>query len=288
MRLLSGLNDHALSLSRSRSVKNADVVIHEVRKTMKRSRALLKLYRTAIGEEIYQHENTLYRDISRSLSDIRISSVNIKTLNTSVTGNKLKGNKKQYGDLVHQLQMNHKEMVREKLSEHQMLRSITLLLKANKKKITMLPEFECDFAMLAAGLRRMYKRCLVNLQRAMSQPASENIHSFRKPVKYLWNQMIILRPLWPPAIGLFVRQLDTLGERLGVEHDMAELESMIFSNYHAEKAGFEPLIHFIRKERQYTQKLVWPLALKVFAEKPGAFSNRITAYWCTSAFNAAG
>ncbi|MBN1159275.1 MAG: CHAD domain-containing protein [Bacteroidales bacterium] len=275
-------------MSRSSSVKNADDIIHGIRKTMKRSRALLKLYRTVIGEEIYQHENILYRDISRSLSGIRISSVNVKTLNTIVTGGRLIGDRRHYQGLVHDLKTDHSEMIREMLLKQKVLRSISLLLKDNKKKITEIPEFDCDFVLLSAGLRRMYKRCLTNLQHAIIQSSAENIHGFRKPVKYLWNQMIILRPLWSPMMGQYIRHLDMLGERLGVEHDLAELERMIFVRYQAKMAGFEQLMHCIRKERQHTQKLAWPLALKVFAEKPGAFANRIKAYWNTSGFNAAG
>ncbi len=284
-RLLMELNSYAISICRFRSIKHTDDSIHEIRKTMKRVRALLKLFRTAIGEETYQYENFLFRDISRSISDLRINSVNIKTLNTIIKSNKLKENERHFRDLVHELQIKHQELIKEMVFKQKVQRSISILLKSNKQKINKIPEFACEFEMLASGLRRMHKRCLVNLHRAMSQPSAENVHNFRKPVKYLWNQMILLRPVWSSTIGQSIRHLDTLGERLGNEHDLAELERLIFTNYY-DDYGAEPIVHYIRKERNHIRKIVWPLAMKVFAEKPGAFANRITAYWNASCFSA--
>lgn len=283
-RLLHGLNNYASSLCRFRSIAHTDDSIHEIRKTMKRIRALLKLFRYAVGLEVYQHENFFFRDISRSISDLRISSVNIKTLNNILKSKKFKEREDNHFILMDKIRVKHHELCEEMISKQKIQRSISFLIRSNKQTISKIPEFTCEFEMLASGLRRMNKRCLVNLQRAMSQPSSENVHNFRKPVKYLWNQMIILRPLWSPAIGQSIRHLDLLGERLGVEHDLAELEHLIFTNYH-EDPGSESLVHYIRKERNHIRKIVWPLALKVFAEKPGAFANRITVYWNASGFS---
>jgi hypothetical protein len=45
--------------------------IHEIRKSMKRIRAVLRLIRDEIGYSDYYRENVFYRDLSRKLSEIR-------------------------------------------------------------------------------------------------------------------------------------------------------------------------------------------------------------------------
>lgn len=283
-RLLHGLNNYTLSLCRFRSITNTDDSVHEIRKTMKKVRALIKLFRYGIDMEVYQQENFFFRDISRSISDLRISSVNIKTLNNILKSKKFKEREGNHQNFVDKLMVKHHELCEEMILKQKIQRSISSLLKSNEKTINIISEFHCEFDVLASGLRRMYLRCLANLDRAMSQPSSQNIHNFRKAVKYLWNQMIILRPLWSPAIGQSIRHLNILGERLGVEHDLAELEHLIFMNYY-EDSGAKTIVNYIRKERKHIQKIVWPLAIKVFVEKPGAFANRIAGYWNASGFS---
>jgi CHAD domain-containing protein len=285
LRLISGMNDVASSLCRFRAVKYSDTSIHEIRKSMKRARAVLKLFRSSIGEEIYIDENTLYREISRQLSELRISSVRVKSVNILINSHKLIGDGHFYDGLVNELQTKHNELLREMILKNKVHRSFSVILKGNKQKIKQIPDFPCEFPMLLSGLRKMYRKCTVNLNVAVNQPSAESIHNFRKSVKYLWNQMILIRPVWPPTIGQVIRYLDVLGERLGMEHDLAELEHYLWSNFYADASEIEPLILLIRKERKRIQSNVWPLSLKVFAETPGSFAKRMLAYWNVSEFN---
>lgn len=278
-RLISGLNTAAIRLCNFRSMKVAEQRIHEIRKTMKRSRAVLKLYRFATGESVYVEENALFRDISRHISDLRVGAVRIKTMGKLIKQGSIKGNTSFYKHLVEEMKAEHMERIHEMIVKEKVQRSIASILRNNRKRISHLAGFPCEFDMLSSGLKRMYRRCVVNLDTAMKQPSAENIHNFRKPVKYMWSQMVLLHPIWPLVFGQNIRNLDKLGERLGDEHDLAELEQYLWSHHYAKAEAIEPLILAIRKERKRIQRNVWPLSRKVFAETPAAFAKRVHAYW---------
>jgi hypothetical protein len=105
------------------------------------------------------------------------------------------------------------------------------------------------------------------------------LHALRKAVKALWNAAILARPVWPSYMAHFVRQLDILAGRLGMEHDLAELATFLHK-FHANQdvKVTKDLIHMIDQKSRRLKKLILPHALKLFAEKPAAFRQRIWKY----------
>ncbi|HEU5117955.1 MAG TPA: CHAD domain-containing protein, partial [Isosphaeraceae bacterium] len=53
----------------SEPAENPDETIHDVRKRLKRIRALLRVVRPAVGKKRYHRQNHLLRDVGRSLSE---------------------------------------------------------------------------------------------------------------------------------------------------------------------------------------------------------------------------
>src|ERR1700757_2487593 len=54
--------------------------VHEARKDLKKMRALLRLVRDQLGEEVYQRETRDFREVGRALSPRRDAQVLAKTL----------------------------------------------------------------------------------------------------------------------------------------------------------------------------------------------------------------
>jgi len=57
-----------------------DEAVHEVRKSFKKVRAVLRLVRPEIGEKTYREENTCFRDAARPLTEVRDAKILIETL----------------------------------------------------------------------------------------------------------------------------------------------------------------------------------------------------------------
>jgi hypothetical protein len=60
--------------------EDRDEAVHEARKHFKKIRAVLRLVRDEIGEEVYKPENVCYRDAGRELAPVRDSFVKVETL----------------------------------------------------------------------------------------------------------------------------------------------------------------------------------------------------------------
>src|SRR6266508_2069195 len=89
-RVARGRIDHAIDELRGNSESSRAKAVHEARKDMKKLRALLRLVRAEIGEEVYAHENAGFRETAGQLSGVRDADVMILTLADL---------EKRYGDL---------------------------------------------------------------------------------------------------------------------------------------------------------------------------------------------
>jgi len=79
-RVAHGRIDHAIDELRGNSESSRAEAVHEARKDMKKLRALLRLVRGEIGDEVYAEENARFRDTARQLSGVRDADVMILTL----------------------------------------------------------------------------------------------------------------------------------------------------------------------------------------------------------------
>ena len=62
-------------------VEERQEAIHDVRKRIKKIRAVIRLVRDDLGKEIYQQENHCFRDAGRRLSEVRDAQVLLETFN---------------------------------------------------------------------------------------------------------------------------------------------------------------------------------------------------------------
>ena len=79
-RILYEQIDYILDHCKSKP-EDMHVSIHEIRKSIKRIRAVLRLIRDEIGYSSYNRENVFYRDINRGTSELRTLNVLAFTLN---------------------------------------------------------------------------------------------------------------------------------------------------------------------------------------------------------------
>ena len=70
-RILDDQLNIAISYLENELDNNFDGSIHEVRKCIKRTRAVLRLIRDDIGKDLYRKENIFLRDINRNMSELR-------------------------------------------------------------------------------------------------------------------------------------------------------------------------------------------------------------------------
>lgn len=110
--------------------------------------------------------------------------------------------------------------------------------------------------------------------------ASEDLHDWRKQVKYLWHQLQILEPSWPGLLGELASQAHKLADHLGDDHDLAVLRQKITSNADAfETQDRDALLAMLDRRRKQLQDKAFKLGARMFEEKPRRFTTRIGRYW---------
>jgi CHAD domain-containing protein len=258
---------------------SADFASHEIRKSSKRIRAVYRVFRYAIGENRYICGKELYHQISLLFAEHRISTVNIETLTYFANQKILSPEASFIKDLINNEQNNHQVLTKKLVEEQNMPMHLEKTLRTESEHLNDVPDL-FEFQQIAMGYKNSYGRCVHFLQIASELPATENLHNLRKAVKYLWNGMILIRPVWPSYIGYTIHNLDILGDRLGKDHDLAELELYLNALKGLSiSPQFDRLLSIIHKKRQQIHKTIFPLAFRIFADKPSSMSEKIRRYY---------
>ena len=253
--------------------------VHEVRKALKRWRALLRLLARPLGEQADQmraEARELMRALSRArdaqssldaLADLRkavtktdmpLSVTSLETIDQRLT---------QIKDAAEQKSFT--KTMRDRLSRY--LDYATLSLER-------WPLNAINFDAVADGLISTYRRARQLAPDNWADADAEHLHDLRRRVVEHRHQMDLIEPLWPRLGQVWAEEAQRLRNRLGACQDLAVLLSLT--------APHQPLAHWrsrltpvIEARRAAHLKTAARLAGRLFAEKPKAFRRRIAALW---------
>ncbi|MCF7853233.1 MAG: CHAD domain-containing protein, partial [Candidatus Pacebacteria bacterium] len=199
-----------------------DERIHQVRKRFKKIRAIVRLVRDELGKA-YARENIWYRDKSRKLAEARDAAAMLETLA------KLR---RQYDRS--QLSTTAYETVRTLLTNECQRRmhgenNIAVMARLREeldeagKRIMTWPLKKDGYGLVVKGFKRTYKRGRKAFAVAYAVPTDENVHEWRKRVKYHWYHIRMFQRIWPDVMKGLRKSLKTLSDLLGEDHDLALL-----------------------------------------------------------------
>jgi CHAD domain-containing protein len=259
---------------------NPDYATHEIRKTTKRIRAVNRLFRNVLGEPTYIHEKELFGSLNNQLAELRVSAVHLEILEGIARDAKNPLGGKLMNEMIAIQQESHLELTKQLIDKKQTVLSINKILNSETERSERDPIMVCGYHDLVEGLKGTYSGGKKSLDVLTAQPDTENFHNMRKKVKLIWNQLILLRPVWPVMITPMVRQMDLLAEKLGTDHDLASLENLLISGEigYDHKETLLKLTTYISSKRKIGQKAIMNSALKLYVEKPAAFAGRMATY----------
>jgi CHAD domain-containing protein len=137
------------------------------------------------------------------------------------------------------------------------------------------------FSAVRSGLQRIYKKGRASFRLTAVERTTENLHEWRKQVKYLWYQVSVLNPMWPKPLDVLAHELSRLSDYLSEDHDLALLGRTAVEQLQAlgDPGEVEKLILLIDQRRIQLQTKAAALGARIYAEKPKRFVNRIQTYW---------
>ena len=263
-----------------RSVDEPDIATHEIRKSTKRIRAVFRLFRQATGEATCQRSVEHFRAISGLLAEIRLSKVYADTLLSISLDKRLIIDPQVIKKLIQKLRQHHKRLLSGAIEKKKLFQQVGSLLSVELEHAETHPVSFCEFGMLAESIRKTYRNGKSDLDIMLNQYSPENLHNLRKTVKCLWNQLVLIRPVWPSGMGMMIYNLDLLAERLGNEHDLDELDLYLNRSLQSRKVPVPLRLNdYITQKRRHLLKSIIPLATRLFSEKPGALSARLNTYY---------
>jgi len=249
--------------------------VHEVRKALKRWRALLRLLARPLGDPADQMRVEA-RELMRSLSGARDAQSALDALNDL-----------RKSDLP--LSPTSAETMRARLTEMRDAAEKTSFTKDMRAKLARYLDFATlslerwplkaiDFDTVADGLISTYRRARQLVPESWAGAEPEHLHDLRRRVVEHRHQMDLTEPLWPRLGKVWAEEAQRLRNQLGACQDLAMLTN--FTAPHQPLAHWRSrLVPLIEDRRGAHLKTAERLAGRLFAEKPKAFRRRIAALW---------
>lgn len=258
-----------------------DDAVHDVRKRMKKLRAVLRMARDEVGKDVYRNENACFRGIAKQLAELRESTVRLSTVTKLRSHFAERLETDVFAALIANLQGHRDEAHKENLEQRSALEEVVEELHQARKRVNEWPLKREGFSSIAKGVRRVYRRGCRGLKAVVDAPTDTNFHEWRKRVKYLWYHVRILEASWPPVMAALTSELDVLGDLLGEDHDLAELRAMTLKKPQIADgpSEHEVLLGLITRRQNELRQYAFPLGKRIYAEKPGAFAARLERYW---------
>jgi CHAD domain-containing protein len=259
--------------------KEMGEAVHEARKSLKRLRAVVRLARRPLGDDVYRQENRTFRDAGRELSDVRDAQVIRETLDelTARYGDELpKGAFRGLRDALDAEAQAAHERVRDDTAATGQLFA-TLDAARTRVATWPLPE-NGDGSILVPGFHRIYRRGRRALRAARKDPSTENLHELRKRAKDLWHAAQVLRPADPKRLKPLGRRAHALSDRLGDDHDLAVLLDAARERAVALAPGELALLRaLVDRRRARSRGDALARGRRVYARKPRAWARRLDA-----------
>ncbi|WP_052055307.1 CHAD domain-containing protein [Myxosarcina sp. GI1] len=258
-----------------------DEAIHDARKRFKKIRAVIRLVRDDLDKKTYKKENACFRDAGRRLSGVRDAEVLSETLESLEKHFQEYVNPEAFGDLEQILTEHYKLMSDRVFEQQDAVSEVVTDIKEAKERINNW-SLDNDWSVLGAGLKRIYQHGYQDARGIFNnQPTVENLHEWRKQVKYLWYHLKILHPVWSDLLEQWVKQSHQLADYLGDDHDLAVLGEFIDDRQEelASNTEIAILSSLIDRRREQLQLSAQWLGQKIYVEKPKAFVGRLGDYW---------
>lgn len=246
--------------------------VHEVRKEIKRLRAIFRLTRGSLNRSEHRKTAKIMRLAAKPLAASRDARVTQKAFATLVGGKA-----RRFPNLQAALEAYCRHAERS-FKDQESAALAQFILKKAGRRLDEGKLKQAGWTEIKAWLNRSYTRGRDACKLARRKPAPDHIHEWRKQVKNLWFQLDFLCPRWPGRTKALLDGLEQLGEQLGDEHDLLLLEQ--FAREHrGYRQETEALQHLIDSKRRLFVGRVLKLGSRLYAKTPAAVCAQLEQDW---------
>jgi CHAD domain-containing protein len=260
-------------------LKRAEAV-HEVRKSCKKIRSVLRLVRPQF-EETYQFENVWFRETAKGLAELRDAEAIVETYDDLLDkfGDQIDG--QAFASVRRALTLRRKKLIDETGNLNQKLEELRGRMREAAERVADWNLKMEEFDGIEGGLVATYRRARNTMAAAYDDPTAENFHEWRKQAKYHGYHTRLLRELWKPMIRSLRAEADELSDFLGDDHNLAVLHKTLRESpdSYGSKPDVQALLGLINRRSAELRVEATTLGARIFADKPKAFGRRFRVYW---------
>ena len=248
-----------------------DTLVHELRKNVKKTRALLRLVRPHFKG--FERENAALRDAARLISDLRDADV----LGANLT--RIAEKTDSPADRIAALHARLAPAVTTAFTPEDRLNAHREAIAAVEGRIGKWKISGDGFEALRPGLERSWDAARSAMRKALSDPSGEALHHWRKRVKDHWYQTRLLAPIWPEMMTPHSATADTLGETLGDARDLAFLVEALTEGDLGNDADTAALARIAAEDEAALMKEAHKTGTLFFPEPASGLSRRWRGWW---------
>jgi CHAD domain-containing protein len=282
-RIVAGRLDDALEQLGERLDGDVAVAVHEARKDLKKARAVLRMVRHRMHDDVFVRENARLREAGLSLGGARDAEAEVRTIEAL---------QERFGD---ELPAGVQALKRELSSERDDLaevaegselrgaaRDAREAIAATRDSLDSWSFSKAGWKLVGPGIERSYRRGRNRFRDVRRDPTPENIHEWRKRVKDLWYHLRLLRDSWPDVMAEMGDEAHELSDLLGDHHDLTVLAADVRGRESLAAEGDEEvaaIMSAIEGRQEELLEAAVPVGERLYAESPKAFGKRMHAYW---------
>jgi len=265
----------------ARTERNRAGDLHQVRVTVKRLRALLRLVRPVTADGYFRRENRRLKRIADRLARFRDTTVSRWTLAKLAATLSDQQDQKAFIRLLKRL-VKHGPARGRFTTEREaaLAEAAQELREANHSFQSILIPAD-EWEAIEPGLRKTYRWARHLMLQAIRRDTEEAFHEWRKHVKYLYYQLQTVQPVWPGRLGPMGKQLKKLEDKLGKGHDLAVLEQALMElpERYGRRPAVKRVVCCLQRQCKKLREQSEALGRKIFDEKPDRLLARLNKRW---------
>jgi CHAD domain-containing protein len=274
LRVINLLTD-SVTDNPSNHSSNGEQDIHEVRTTIKRLRALLRLIRPAIDPKFFNRENARLRGAAGLLSFARDTEVARETLKTLPVSNQTE--QEAVSSVLSSLE-SRGDVAND---PEQAMAEVRRRLEQTRRNFHRLELAGTEREILESGLGAVYRQGRKRMNIAIRRGQDVGFHRWRIRAKNLYYELQFLELMWTKRLHRLISHLSELQDNIGLDHDAAVLRAWLKKS--PESFGGDGAVQRVvtcldSRTRELREKAV-PLGRKIWRDKPGRFAREVVRHW---------
>jgi CHAD domain-containing protein len=281
MFVFSILNNEKLSLSVKRilneqfdyTIYNCNIIdeininynIHEIRKSFKRIRAVLRLLKYVITPEKYNKENILIRELSFKLSKVRDLQVFEEIIKDIALNYDKQFDNIFFTEILKHITKNKSDNLN-RLIKTKTFKFISQKLIQEKNFIKNINYELITSNTITNGILNTYSNALKQFNILNKNTTDYNLHETRKKIKYLMYLIYIIKCSSKNVLTTYYNNLKLAETLLGDDHNLSELMNYInkISDQNINKNGLQLFTKIVYNNRIFLQNKLWDILPEIF------------------------